>query len=247
MIDGNEKSDFIFGRNNVLEALRAGRQIDKLFVSDTSGGSVGKIISAALEKKVPVVKLPPEKFRQKFPGQNHQGVAAQAAVTEYAQLEDIFKLAESRNESPFIIIADEIADPHNLGAIIRSAECFGAHGVIISKRRASGLTSSVAKAAGGALNYIPVVRVTNLSSAVEEIKKLGVWVYCCDMDGDRAYYEEKFDGAVALVVGSEGSGVSTLLKKRCDVIVNIPMRGRVSCLNASVAAAVVMQEIAKNR
>lgn len=247
MSEENERSDFIFGRNNVLEALRSGRQIDKIFVSETSGGSIGKIISTALEKKVPLIKLPPDKFKQKFSGQNHQGIAAQAAAADYAQLEDIFKLAELKHEPPFIIIADEIADPHNLGAIIRTAECFGAHGVIISKRRASGLTSSVAKAAGGALNFMPVVRVSNLPAAVEEIKKHGVWVYCCDMDGQKPYYQEKFEGAVALVVGSEGRGVSQLLKKRCDIVVSIPMRGQVSCLNASVAAAVVMQEIAKNR
>lgn len=247
MIEEKEFRDYIFGRNNVFDAIKSGRQIDKLFVSDTAGGSAGKIISAAAERKIPIVKLASEKFNYKFPKENHQGVAAQTAVVNYAQLDDIFSLADRRGERPFIIIADEIADPHNLGAIIRSAECFGAHGVIISKRRAVGLTSSVSKAAGGALNYIPVVRVPNLSSAVEEIKKRGVWVYCCDMDGDRAYFDEKYDCAAALVVGSEGKGVSELLKKKCDFTVNIPMHGHVSCLNASVAAAVVMQEIAKNR
>ena len=238
---------YIFGRNNVLEALKSERQIDKLFISDTAGGIAGKVISKAAEKKIPIVKLPSGKFNAKFPEENHQGIAAQTAVVNYAELDDIFRLADSRNERPFIIIADEIADPHNLGAIIRSAECFGAHGVIISKRRAVGLTASVAKTAGGALNYIPVARVPNLVSAVEEMKKRGVWIYCCDMDGDRNYFEEKYDCALALVVGSEGSGVSALLKKKCDFVVKIPMRGNVSCLNASVAAAVVMQEIAKNR
>lgn len=247
MAEDRMGQDYIFGRNNVLEALRSERQVDKLFVSETAGGSAGKIITLAAKKRIPIIKLPSSKFNSKFPEDNHQGIAAQAAVADYAQLEDIFSLAESRNERPFIIIADEIADPHNLGAIIRTAECFGAHGVVISKRRAAGLTASVAKAAGGALNYLPVVRVSNLASAVDEMQKRGVWIFCCDMDGEKPYYSEDYDCALALVVGSEGRGVSALLKKKCDFVVNIPMHGRVSCLNASVAAAVVMQEIAKNR
>lgn len=238
---------FIFGRNNVLEAIKAERQIDKLFVIENGGGSLGKIISSASEKRIPIIRLSSKLFDSKFPGENHQGVAAAVAVRDYAELEDIFELADKRGEKPFVIIADEIADPHNLGAIIRSAECFGAHGVIISKRRAVGLTASVEKASGGALNYIPVVRAVNLASTVDELKKRGMWLYCCDMDGDRTYYEEKYDCPVALVVGSEGKGVSPLLKKKCDFVVRIPMRGKVSCLNASVAASVIMQEISKNR
>ncbi len=247
MAINKENAGFIFGRNNVLEAIRSDRQIDKLFVIENGSGSLGKIISIASEKHIPIIKLSSKLFDTKFPGENHQGVAAVAAVKDYSTLDDVFELANNRDEKPFIIIADEIADPHNLGAIIRSAECFGAHGVIISKRRAVGLTASVEKAAGGALNYIPVVRVANLASTVDELKKRGLWFYCCDMDGDRTYYEEKYDCAVALVVGSEGSGVSPLLKKKCDFIVRIPMRGKVSCLNASVAASIIMQEISKNR
>lgn len=242
-----EKNGYIFGRNNVIEALRANREIDKIFISDSAGGSVSKIISVASELRIPIIRLSAQKLDSKFPGENHQGVAAVAAVKSYSSLEDVFELAESRNEKPFIIVADEIADPHNLGAIIRSAECFGAHGVIISKRRAVGLTASVEKTAGGALNYIPVVKATNLASTIDELKERGVWVYCCDMDGDKAYFEDEYDSAVALIVGSEGKGVSQLLKKKCDFVINIPMKGNVSCLNASVAAAVVMQEIAKNR
>lgn len=247
MTTNKENTGFIFGRNNVLEAIKSDRQIDKLFIVENGGGSIGKIISAAAEKRIPIIRLSSKLFDSKFPEENHQGVAAVVAVRNYSSIEDIFTLAKERNEKPFVIIADEIADPHNLGAIIRSAECFGAHGVIISKRRAVGLTASVEKTAGGALNYIPVVRATNLSATVDELKKLGLWVYCCDMDGDRNYYEEKYDCPVALVVGSEGSGVSPLLKKKCDFIVRIPMRGKVSCLNASVAASVIMQEISKNR
>ena len=240
-------SGYIFGRNNVLEALKSGRQIDKIFVVDSNGGSLSKIISVASDKRIPIIRISSQKLDSKFPGENHQGVAAVAAVRDYSTLDDVFSLAESKNEKPFIIIADEIADPHNLGAIIRTAECFGAHGVIISKRRAVGLTASVEKTAGGALNYIPVVKATNLAATIEELKERGMWIYCCDMDGDRTYYQENYDCSVALIVGSEGKGVSSLLKKKCDFIISIPMKGNVSCLNASVAAAVVIQEIAKNR
>ena len=247
MSDELRKDGFIFGRNNVLEALKSDREIDKVFVVDSSGGSVSKIISLAAEKHIPIIRLSIQKIESKFPGENHQGVAAAIAVKEYSTLDYVFELAESRNEKPFVIIADEIADPHNLGAIIRSAECFGAHGVIISKRRAVGLTASVEKTAGGALNYMPVVKVTNLASTIDELKERGMWIYCCDMDGDRTYFDEKYDCSVALIVGSEGKGVSKLLKSKCDFVINIPMKGKVSCLNASVAAAVVMQEIAKNR
>jgi len=246
MIESSE-TGFIFGRNNVIEALKSERQIDKVFVSDGSGGSIGKIISLASEKRIPIIRMSMSKLDSKFPDQNHQGVAAAVAVRDYSSIDDILELANERNESPFIIIADEIVDPHNLGAIIRSAECFGAHGVIISKRRAVGLTASVEKAAGGALNYLPVAKVTNLASAIDDLKKQGLWIYCCDMDGKNTYFEQDYDGPVALVVGSEGNGVSALIKKKCDFVVSIPMRGKVSCLNASVAASIVMQEIAKNR
>ncbi len=246
MFDNNE-TGFIFGRNNVIEALKSDRTVDKVFVSDSGGGSVGKIISMASEKRIPIIRMSMAKLEAKFPGENHQGVVAAVAVRDYSSVEDILNLAKSRNEAPFIIIADEIVDPHNLGAIIRSAECFGAHGVIISKRRAVGLTASVEKASGGALNYLPVAKVTNLGSAIDDLKKNGLWVYCCDMDGKSTYYQQNYDGAVALVVGSEGSGVSPLIKKKCDFVVSIPMRGKVPCLNASVAASIVMQEIAKNR
>ncbi len=246
MIDNNE-TGFIFGRNNVMEALKSDRQIDKIFVSDSGGGSLGKIISLASEKRIPIIRMSISKIDSKFPDQNHQGVVAAVAVRDYSTVDDILNLAKDRNEAPFIIIADEIVDPHNLGAIIRSAECFGAHGVIISKRRAVGLTASVEKASGGALNYLPVAKVTNLATTIDDLKKMGLWVYCCDMDGQNTYYQQNYDGAVALVVGSEGKGVSPLVKTKCDFVVSIPMRGNVSCLNASVAASIVMQEIAKNR
>jgi len=246
MIENNE-TGFIFGRNNVIEALKSDRHIDKVFVADGSGGSIGKVISMASEKRIPIIRMSMQKLDSKFPDQNHQGVAAAVAVREYSAVEDIIALANERNEQPFVIIADEIVDPHNLGAIIRSAECFGAHGVIISKRRAVGLTASVEKASGGALNYLPVAKVTNLASAIDDLKKQGLWVYCCDMDGKSTYYEQDYDGAVALVVGSEGSGVSPLVKKKCDFVVSIPMRGKVSSLNASVSAAILIYEAVRQR
>lgn len=244
---GNNESGFIFGRNNVIEALKSDRTVDKVFVLEGGNGSLSKIISMASEKRIPIIRMSQSKLESKFPGENHQGVVAAVAVREYSSIDDILNFAKDKNEPPFVIIADEIVDPHNLGAIIRSAECFGAHGVIISKRRAVGLTASVEKASGGALNYLPVAKVTNLASAIDDLKKSGLWVYCCDMDGENTYYQQNYDGAVALVVGSEGNGVSPLIKKKCDFVVRIPMRGKVPCLNASVAASIVMQEIAKNR
>ncbi len=244
----NERSDIIFGRNNVLEALSAERTIDKIMVAgDNVDGSAKKIIALAKDKKIPVVSVGKSKISQMFPGENTQGVIAYVAQKEYVSVESILDIANSRGEKPFIIIADEIADPHNLGAIIRSADAFGAHGVIISKRRAVGLTAAVEKASGGALNHVAVAKVTNLASTVDMLKDSGLWIYGSDMVADKVYYEEKFDSAVALIVGSEGAGMSALLKKKCDILLSIPMKGKVSCLNASVAAGVIMQEIAKYR
>ncbi len=244
----NEHIDVIFGRNNVMEALKSERTIDKILVAgEHMDGSAKKIIAIAKERRIPVVTVGKQKVLQMFPGENTQGIIAYVAQKEYVSVEEILQLAHDRNEKPFIIIADEIADPHNLGAIIRSADAFGAHGVIISKRRAVGLTAAVAKASGGALNHVAVARVTNLAAVVDQLKENGVWVYGSDMDADKIYYDEKFDCALALIVGSEGNGMGALLKKKCDILLGIPMKGRVSCLNASVAAGVIMQEIAKYR
>ncbi len=244
----NEHIDIIFGRNNVIEALNSERTIDKILVAgENLDGSAKKIIAIAKDKKIPVVSAGKQKLLQMFPGENTQGVIAYIAQKQYVAVDDILKIAADRGEKPFIVIADEIADPHNLGAIIRSADAFGAHGVIISKRRAVGLTAAVAKASGGALNHVAVAKVTNLVATVEELKEQGVWVYGSDMDAQLNYYDEKFDCALALVVGSEGTGIGNLLKKKCDILLKIPMKGKVSCLNASVAAGVIMQEIAKHR
>ena len=244
----NEHTDVIFGRNNVLEALNSERTIDKILVAgENMDGSAKKILAIAKEKRIPVVTVGKQKIIQMFPGENTQGVIAYIAQKEYVSVDDILEIAASRNEMPFLIVADEIVDPHNLGAIIRSADAFGAHGVIISKRRAVGLTAAVAKASGGALNHMAVAKVTNLAVTVDILKERGVWVYGSDMDAQKCYFDEKFDSPLALVVGSEGSGIGALLKKKCDILLKIPMKGHVSCLNASVAAGVIMQEIAKFR
>lgn len=248
MGQANEHTDIIFGRNNVLEALKSDRTIDKILVmSENMDGSAKKIAAIAKEKRIPVVTAGRQKIAQMFPGENTQGVIAYVAQKEYVSVEDILEIAKERGEKPFIIIADEIADPHNLGAIIRSADAFGAHGVVISKRRAVGLTAAVAKASGGALNHMAVAKVSNLAATLDMLKDNGVWVYGSDMDAEMCYYEEKFDTALALVVGSEGNGIGSLLKKKCDILLKIPMKGKVSCLNASVAAGIIMQEIAKYR
>lgn len=244
----NEHTDVIFGRNNVLEALKSERTIDKILVSgEHMDGSAKKIIAIAKEKRIPVVTAGKQKIMQMFPGENTQGVIAYVAQKEYVEIEDILAIAMQRGEKPFIVIADEIADPHNLGAIIRSADAFGAHGVIISKRRAVGLTAAVEKASGGALNHVAVAKVPNLAAAVDLLKENGLWIYGSDMIADKCYFEEEFTCPLALIVGSEGNGIGNLLKKKCDILLKIPMKGKVSCLNASVAAGVIMQEISKYR
>ncbi len=243
-----KQSELVFGKNNVTELLLSDATVERVYLAgDPKSNNFKKVIALCKTKGVPIVHTDTNAINRKAPNVNHQGIVAYCAEKEYASVEDILKVAEERGESPFIIVADEIADPHNLGAILRSADAFGAHGVIISKRRAVGLTPSVAKASGGAIHYIPVARVANLVQTIEELKKKNVWVYGCDMAGENVYYEQDYSGGVALIVGSEESGISRLLREQCDFFVRIPMKGKISCLNASVAASVIMQEIAKNR
>lgn len=244
----NNQSEIVFGKNNVTELLLSDATVERVYLAgDPKNNNFKKIVALCKSKGVPIVHTDTNAINRKAPNVNHQGVVAYCAQKEYSSVEDILKVAEERGESPFIIIADEIADPHNLGAILRSADAFGAHGVIISKRRAVGLTPSVAKASGGAIHYIPVARVANLVSTVEDLKQKNIWVYGCDMSGENVYYEQDYSGGVALIVGSEESGISRLLREQCDFFVRIPMKGKISCLNASVAASVIMQEIAKKR
>lgn len=243
----NQRNDIIAGRNPVMEAIRSGRSIESILVAKGErSGSVVAIIAKAKQKNIPVKDVDSKKLDFLAKGVNHQGIVAQCAVKEYSTLEAIFALAEERGESPFIIVLDKIEDPHNLGAIIRTAECAGAHGVIIPERRSAGLSYTVEKTSAGALEYMPVVRVKNISAVLQKLKDKGIWVYGADMDGEH-YKKVNFDGAVALVIGNEGKGISPLVAKDCDVIVSLPMKGKINSLNASVAAGILMYEIADKR
>lgn len=234
------KPDVIAGRNPVSEALRSGRPIDKLLVArGEKSGAVVAILAKAREREIPVKEV--DRIKLDFLSGNapHQGVIALAAAKEYSSVEDILAYAQERGEPPFIVILDGIEDPHNLGAIIRTAECTGAHGVIIPKRRSVGLTYTVGKASAGAVEYMRVARVTNIPSLIDELKERGVWIYGADMNGTD-YSKCDMSGACAIVIGNEGKGISRLVREKCDVIVSLPMRGKINSLNASVAAGVLM-------
>ena len=209
-------------------------------------GTIRRIVGIAKEKGVVVQEVVKQKLDEMSQTKNHQGVIAIVSEHEYADVEDIINSAESKGEKPFIIILDNITDPHNLGAIIRTAECAGAHGVIIPKRRSVGLTAVVGKTSAGAIEYMPVARVTNIARTIDDLKSRGIWVACADMGGDD-YFDTSLDGALALVIGSEGEGVSRLVKEKCDFTVSIPMYGKISSLNASVAAALLMYEAVRQR
>ena len=237
----------IEGRNAVIEAFRAGKPIDKLYILDgCQDGPIMTIKREARKTDTIIHYVDRERLDSLSETGHHQGVIAQAAAYEYADLEDIFQRAEEKNEPPFIFILDNITDPHNLGAIIRSANLSGAHGVIVPKNRAVGLTGTVAKASAGTLNYTPVVKVTNLAKTIEELKKRGLWFACADMDGE-LMYDVDLTGPIGLVIGSEGEGVGRLVKEKCDYVCRIPMRGDIDSLNASVAAGVLAFEIVRQR
>ena len=242
-----QNTELIIGRNAVSEALRSERALNTLLVlKGERNGSVGRIIAECREKKIVIKEVDKKKLDYLCGQGNHQGIAAYVAAHEYAEVEDILKLAEERGEAPFIIICDGIEDPHNLGAIIRTAETSGAHGVIIPKRRNASLTWAVGKASAGAVEYVPVARVGNLAGTIDELKEKGIWVYSADMDG-KSWCETDYSGGVALVVGSEGNGVSRLIKEKSDFVVSLPMRGKITSLNASVAAGILMYEISRQR
>ena len=245
--DADSRGDIIFGRNPVSEAIRSGRAIDSLLVvKGAKTGAIVGIIAKAKDRNIRIKEVDSKKLDYMCSGGTHQGIAAVAAVCEYKELEDIFELAQSRGEDPFIIILDEIEDPHNLGAIIRTAECAGAHGVIIPNRRSAGLSFTVGKPAAGAVEYIPVVRVPNIPTVIETLKDKGLWVFGADMNGED-YRKCNFKGAVALVIGNEGKGIGRLVREKCDVIVSLPMKGKINSLNASVAAGILMYKIADSR
>ncbi len=241
------KEFIIDGRNAVLEAFRSGKTIDKLFVLDgCQDGPVRTIIREAKKTDTIINFVDKERLDRLANSGHHQGVVAQAAAYEYAEVEDILEVARQKQEAPFIFILDEIEDPHNLGAIIRTANLAGAHGVIIPKRRAVGLTATVAKTSAGAINYTPVAKVTNISKTIDELKKQGMWFVCADMGGE-TMYNLNLKGSIGLVIGNEGSGVSRLVKEKCDYIASIPMKGDIDSLNASVAAGVLAYEIVRQR
>ena len=241
------KSLVIEGRNAVLEALRSGKPMDKLYVLDgCQDGPIRTIVREAKKHDVILQFVTKERLNKLSETGKHQGVIAHAAAYEYAQVEDMLELAKSRGEDPFIFLLDNIEDPHNLGAIIRTANLAGAHGVIIPKRRAVGLTATVARTSAGALNYTPVASVTNLKKTVEDLKKQGLWFVCADMDGT-VMYDLDLKGPIGLVIGNEGEGVSRLMKENCDFVAGIPMKGDIDSLNASVAAGVLAYEIVRQR
>lgn len=237
----------IEGRNAVMEAFRSGKTIDKLFVlKNCQDGPVNSILREARKHDVIVSFVAKERLDQMSKSGKHQGVIASAAAYEYAEVEDILNLAREKGEPPFIFLLDNIEDPHNLGAIIRTANLAGAHGVIIPKRHAVGLTATVAKTSAGALNYTPVAKVTNLGATMEELKKEGLWFVCADMGGT-TMYDLNLTGPIGLVIGNEGEGVGRLVKEKCDYVASIPMKGDIDSLNASVAAGVLAYEIVRQR
>jgi 23S rRNA (guanosine2251-2'-O)-methyltransferase len=240
----SEKENMIIGRNPVREALRSGQPIDTVYVSGSGG--LSEIRSLAREAGAVVKTVTEQKLSQLAEGGVHQGVVAFGACASYVTVEDLLAVSREKGTSPFLIICDEIEDPHNLGAIIRTAETAGADGVIIPKRRSAMLTPTVYKTSAGAASYLPVARVSNLGAAIDKLKKAGVWIYGTDSSGS-LYTETSFDGAVALVIGSEGFGMSRLIQEKCDFLVRLPMYGKITSLNASVAAGIFMYEVIRQR
>ncbi len=247
MQDTEQQNNIICGRNPVTEALRSGREIDRLLVAHgAAGGSITAIIAKCRAKGILIKEISTQKLDYYCGGVNHQGVAVMLAAREYSTPEEILAAAAERNEKPFIIICDEIEDPHNLGAIIRTAEAAGVHGIIIPKRRSASLNATVAKSSSGALEYMKVARVTNIAAVIDMLKAKGLWIFGADMDG-KDYRNIDFNIPCAIVIGNEGSGIGTLTAKKCDEIVSLPMRGKINSLNASVAAGILMYEVVRKR
>lgn len=246
--EDKEFSDQIEGRNSVLELLETDKDINKIFVEKgEKHGSINKIIGIARDKKIVTIEVDRNKLNQMAKTENHQGVIAIVPPFNYCEVEDILEEAKSKNEAPFILILDGIEDPHNLGAIIRTAETAGVHGIIIPKRRACSVNSTVYKVASGAVEYIKIARVNNLKDEIQHLKENGVWVYGTAIEAKKYYYEESLKDPVAIVVGNEGEGMSRLVRENCDVLLKIPMKGKISSLNASVSAGIVMYEVVKQR
>ena len=244
----NKFEDQVEGRNAVIELLESDRDINKIFISDgEKHGSINKIIALAKEKKVIINEISRTKLNQMAQTENNQGVIAIVPPYNYCEVDDLLEVAKTRNEPPFIIILDGIEDPHNLGSIIRTAETAGAHGIIIPKRRAVSVNSTVTKVSAGAVEYMKIARVNNITDTINYLKKNDVWICGTDMNTNKYYYEESFTGGIAIVIGSEGYGMSRLVKENCDFLVKIPMKGNITSLNASVSAGIVMYEVVKQR
>lgn len=240
--------DQIEGRNSVLELLESGKDINKIFVTKgEKHGSINKIIAVAKERKIVIVEKDKRQMEQMAQNQNYQGVIAVVPPFEYCEIEDILNVAKEKEEEPFILILDGIEDPHNLGAIIRTAETAGVHGIIIPKRRAASVNSTVSKVSAGAVQYMKIARVNNLNETIRFLKENDVWICGTDMDATKYYYQESYKGPIAVVIGSEGFGMSRLVKENCDFLVKIPMKGKITSLNASVSAGIVMYEATKQR
>lgn len=240
-------SEWIIGKNPVLEALRAERDINKIWIAEGANkGQMQQILKLAKESGVIVQNVPKQKIDQTVSG-NHQGVAASVAAYQYAEIDDLFKAAAAKNEDPFFLLLDEIEDPHNLGSILRTADAAGVHGVIIPKRRAVGLTAAVAKASTGAIEHVPVARVTNLARTMDELKEKGIWIAGTDAKGKQDFREMDGKLPLAIVIGSEGKGIGRLISEKCDFLVRLPMVGKVTSLNASVAASLLMYEVYRKR
>ena len=240
--------DIIEGRNAVTELLKSDKDINKIFVQrGEKHGSINQIISLAKSKKIVIVEVDKSKLDLMSQTKNHQGIIAIVPPFEYSDIDEILEYAKSKNEDPFIVILDGIEDVHNLGSIIRTAETAGVHGIIIPKRRGALVNATVSKTSAGAVQYMKIARVNNLNDAIKELKDKGLWIYGTDMEAKNYYYEEKLLGPIALVIGSEGFGMSNLVKKNCDVLIKIPMRGKVTSLNASVSAGITMYEVVKQR
>lgn len=237
----------IEGRNPIIEAIKAGREIDKIMVQKSAGGSIGKILALAREKRIVIIEVERQKLDSISETGTHQGIIAFAAAARYAELDDILNKAKDKGEHPFIVITDDIEDPHNLGSIIRSANAAGAHGVIIPKRHGVGLTATVAKSSAGAIEHTLIARVSNIAMTIEKLKDVGLWIAGADMSGESTMYKTDLTGPIAVVIGSEGAGIGRLIKEKCDFLVKIPMLGQINSLNAAVAGALIMYEIVRQR
>lgn len=240
--------DIIEGRNAVLELLKSGKDINKLFIQKGERhGAINEIIGMAKKQKVVIVEVEKAKLDSMSNTKSHQGIIAIVPPFEYAEVEDILEYALSKNEDPFIVMLDGIEDPHNLGSIIRTAEGAGVHGIIIPKRRAAQVNATVSKTSAGAVQYMKIARVNNLNDTIKKLKEVGLWIYGTDMETSKYYYQENLKGPICLIIGSEGFGISRLVKENADVLVKIPMKGKIESLNASVSAGIVMYEIVKQR